>query len=148
NKEFVPPIVGVDEAVAVGAGILAANLSGQGNKAVRSLEIIDVTPLPLGLKCKGNVMVVLIMRNSPIPTKKEAPWEDVKISVCYEIDVNGILHISARELTTGTHNTIKITNTSSLLEVEIEKMIEDAKQYKQDDEEHMKKTKARNALKT
>ncbi|GJT90713.1 probable mediator of RNA polymerase II transcription subunit 37e, partial [Tanacetum coccineum] len=71
SKDSIDEVLNPDEAVAAGAGILAANLSGQGDEAVRSLDIIDVTPLSLGLKCKGDVMAVLIPRNSPIPTKKE-----------------------------------------------------------------------------
>ncbi|KVH91518.1 Heat shock protein 70 family [Cynara cardunculus var. scolymus] len=60
-----------DEAVAYGAGYLAANLSDLGDEVVRGLKLIVVTPLSLGVSCKGDVMVVLIPKNTPIPTKKE-----------------------------------------------------------------------------
>nr|XP_043632211.1 heat shock cognate 70 kDa protein-like [Erigeron canadensis] len=169
-----------DEAVAYGAGILAANISGMGDEAVQGLELIDVTPLSLGIYCKGDIMSVLIPRNSSIPTKKEeafytsqdgqtlvdvqvyqgerskctenyflgklrlsglpsAPEGQVEINVCFEIDSDGILNVSAREITTGRNKCIKITNNGSLSKVEIEKMIADAERYKIEDEEHMKK---------
>ncbi|GKD70624.1 heat shock cognate 70 kDa protein, partial [Tanacetum coccineum] len=60
-----------DEAVASGAGILAANLSGMGDKGLQDLVLIDVTPLSLGVACVGDVMAVVIPRNSPIPIKKK-----------------------------------------------------------------------------
>ncbi|MFS7957488.1 putative Heat shock protein 70 family [Helianthus anomalus] len=176
-----------DEAVAYGAGILAAKLSGMGDDAVQSLELIDVTPLSLGVECENDVMSVLIPRNSPIPTKKEktffncvdnqsvidisvyqgerskctenfflsnfllsglplAPRGVVKIIVSFEIDANGILHVSAREITRGINNAIKITNTGILTKAEIEKMIEDAERFKWEDEEYMKKVEAHKTL--
>ncbi|XP_076939008.1 heat shock cognate 70 kDa protein-like [Bidens hawaiensis] len=61
-----------DEAVAYGAAVLAANLSGHGNKIVRDLVLLDVTPLSLGISVKlEHEMSVVIPRNTPIPTIKE-----------------------------------------------------------------------------
>ncbi|XP_076892597.1 heat shock cognate 70 kDa protein-like [Bidens hawaiensis] len=66
-----------DEAVAYGAAVLAANLGGYGNKSVRDLVLLDVTPLSLGINTvneynkKGDTMSVVIPRNTPIPTMKE-----------------------------------------------------------------------------
>ncbi|CAI5475173.1 unnamed protein product [Closterium sp. Yama58-4] len=60
-----------DEAVAYGAAVQAAILSGEGNEKVHDLLQLDVTPLLLGLETVGGVMTVLIPRNSMIPTKKE-----------------------------------------------------------------------------
>ncbi len=57
--------VNPDEVVAVGAAIQAGVLSGE----VKDILLLDVTPLTLGIKVEGGLMVPLIKRNSRIPTK-------------------------------------------------------------------------------
>ncbi|WVY92797.1 hypothetical protein V8G54_000170 (mitochondrion) [Vigna mungo] len=60
-----------DEAVAYGAAVQAEILSGEGDKKVEELLLLDVMPLSLGIEGAGGAMLVLIPKNTMIPTKKE-----------------------------------------------------------------------------
>ncbi|KAF8402891.1 hypothetical protein HHK36_010983 [Tetracentron sinense] len=177
-----------DEAVAYGAAVQAAKMSGVGNKKVQDIILMDVTPLSLGVETLGGVVTVVIPRNTSIPTKKEhvlttvydnqtivsfpvcegertrskdnnllgkfglsgippAPRGVMKMTVCFDIDANSILNVSAEEKTTGLKNNITITNDNGRLsKEEIEKMVQEAEKYKFEDEEHKKNVESKNAL--
>jgi L1 cell adhesion molecule like protein len=59
-----------DEAVAVGAAVQGAILSGARSSATQSLVLVDVTPLSLGIETDGKIMSVIIKRNTSIPCRK------------------------------------------------------------------------------
>eukprot|EP00455_Lapot_gusevi_P035732 TRINITY_DN395_c0_g1_i6.p1 TRINITY_DN395_c0_g1~~TRINITY_DN395_c0_g1_i6.p1 ORF type:complete len:661 (-),score=325.51 TRINITY_DN395_c0_g1_i6:211-2193(-) len=59
-----------DEAVAWGAAVQAAILTGDTSEATSNIVLLDVTPLSLGLETAGRVMTVLIKRNTTIPCNK------------------------------------------------------------------------------
>ncbi|MBN1294002.1 MAG: molecular chaperone DnaK [Candidatus Latescibacteria bacterium] len=157
--------VNPDEAVAIGAAIQGAILSG--DSSVKDTLLLDVTPLSLGIETLGGVMTKLIERNTTIPTKKSqvfstaddnqtavtimvyqgeremaahnrllgkfnlegippAPRGLPQIEVTFDIDANGILNVSAKDLGTGREQQIRIESSSGLSEEQINRMVKDA----------------------
>ncbi|CAM0878468.1 unnamed protein product [Alopecurus aequalis] len=79
--------INADEAVAYGATVLAAILTGHKEHNI-NLNLIDVTPLSQGIRLKGDLMSVVVPRNTPIPTTKEIIFstsEDNQSGMCLDV---------------------------------------------------------------
>ncbi|PHT64474.1 Heat shock cognate 70 kDa protein 2 [Capsicum annuum] len=124
-----------DEAVAYGAAIQAAILSGEGSKKVKDLLFPRNTTIPF--KKEGGLLNILRQPVRGVP----------QITVCFEIDADGILNVAAEDKTTKQKNNIAITNDKGRLSKEkIDMMVQEAEKYKSEDEAHKKKVDSKNAL--
>jgi molecular chaperone DnaK len=75
-----------------------------------------------------------------------APRGIPQIEVTFDIDANGILHVSAKDRGTGQEQKIQITSSSGLNDEEIDRMVNEAKTHATDDEEKRKQIETRNKL--
>ena len=85
NKSINP-----DEAVAYGAAVQAAVLTGQTSDQTKDLLLLDVAPLSLGVAMQGDVFGVVVPRNTPIPTNKSRTFttvEDNQTTVTFPVYV-------------------------------------------------------------
>ncbi|MBE0619562.1 MAG: molecular chaperone DnaK [Burkholderiales bacterium] len=88
-----------------------------GNKSLGQFNLADIPPAPRGLP---------------------------QIEVAFDIDANGILHVSAKDKATGKENKIKIQASSGLNEDEIQKMVKDAEAHAEEDKKALELVNARN----
>ncbi len=75
-----------------------------------------------------------------------APRGMPQVEVTFDIDANGLVNVSAKDLGTGKEQKIQITPSSGLSEDEIKKMVSDAEKHRKDDEERKKVVTTRNEL--
>jgi molecular chaperone DnaK len=77
-----------------------------------------------------------------------APRGVPQVEVTFDIDANGIVHVSAKDLGTGKEQKITITASSGLDENEIDRMVNDAQAHSEDDKRRREAAEARNSLDT
>src|ERR1700759_71643 len=77
---------------------------------------------------------------------RPAPRGTPQIEVTFDIDANGILHVSARDKDTGAEQKVTISETSNLDQAEVERMVKDAEAHRTEDAAHRELIDARNEL--
>ena len=74
-----------------------------------------------------------------------APRGIPQIEVTFDIDANGIVHVSAKDLGTGKEQHITITSSTNMSKEDVEKAVKEAEQYAAEDKKHREEIDARNA---
>jgi molecular chaperone DnaK len=77
---------------------------------------------------------------------RPAPRGEPQIEVTFDIDANGILHVTARDKDTGAEQSITISEQSNLDQSEVERMLAEAEAHRREDEQLRKQVDARNEL--
>jgi len=90
-----------------------------GNKLLGQFDLVGIPPAPRGIP---------------------------QVDVTFDIDANGIVHVSAKDLGTGKEQSIKITASSGLTEDEIKQMVRDAETHAEEDKKRKETVEARNHL--
>ncbi len=185
-EDYVGPkkvVRGIDpmECVAMGAAIQAAALKGE----IKDIQLLDVTPLSMGIETLGGVFTKLIERNTTIPTRKSQVFSTAEdnqpavtirvlqgeramsndntelgrfdlvgippaargvpqVEVTFDIDANGIVHVSAKDRGTGKEQSVKITAPQKLDKGEIDKMVREAEKFAQEDEKRRGEVEVKN----
>ena len=178
-----------DEAVAYGAAVQGAILTGQSTSdETKDLLLLDVAPLSLGVGMQGDIFGIVVPRNTTVPTIKRRTFTTVAdnqttvtfpvyqgervnckentllgefdlkgipmmpagepvLEAIFEVDANGILKVTAVEKSTGKSANITISNAvGRLSSEEIEKMVNQAEEFKAADEAFAKRHEARQRL--
>merc|ERR1711945_60714 len=138
-----------DEAVAYGAAVQAAILTGEGSSQGQDLLLLDVTPLSMGLETAGGVMTKdnNLLGKFHLDGIPPAPRGVPQVEVTFDIDANGILNVSAQDKSTGKSNQITITNEKGRLsQAEIDRMVQEAEKFRAEDEQNRSKVEAKNGL--
>ena len=89
---------------------------------------------------KDNKSLGMFKLDGIAPARRGIP----QIEVTFDIDVNGIVHVSAKDKGTGKEQSITITNSSGLSEEEIERMVKEAELHKEEDEKRKEEIELRN----
>ena len=90
-----------------------------GNKSLGQFNLTDIPPAPRGMP---------------------------QIEVTFDIDANGILHVSAKDKATGKENKITIKANSGLSETEIQRMVKDAEEHAEEDKKNLEAVNTKNTL--
>ena len=161
-----------DECVAIGASIQGGKLAGDAGAG--EILLLDVTPLSLSIETMGGVATRLIERNTTIPTKKSQIFSTAadnqtavdinvvqgerqfakdnkslgqfrpQIEVTFDIDANGIVNVTAKDMGTGKEQHITITAGSSMSDDDIDKAVKEAAEFEAQDKKRKEAIDARN----
>jgi molecular chaperone DnaK len=158
--------VNADEVVAAGAAIEAGVLAGE----VRGVVLRDVTPVSLGVQTESGATTKIIERNTAIPVRRtvdlhirqgelkqdnrslghfklgeiQPAGHESHIEMTFEIDVNGILTVTAKRLETEKEQEVTIDDSTKLSKDELERMTRDAEVHAEKDRRRREEVEARN----